>query len=386
MHQQQNRLVADNSPMSVTLYKMPVFGIPMSQVRDEVHDGLFVMGGPGLSYGNPTPHWVGLPGGAELSLGHVTESQFCTVMRASQDGSDLLDDIAKTYRERWGRSFGQKEFKDHPMTCVSWDDLTVFFHILNGVLGITNESQKYRRPTEAESEFMIRGGWVCLQEVAEQEKTPINNWNQFLEFIKGRFENIVSEIAVNSSILNIGNASNEEELKKLFESGQRLYALRVYGSTSGRLDKSIWWNQWGKKTNVRKVELSFDSTDQSPYEQKDEAGERYTVYRREDFLNEDFREALEQGKALHPYGLIDATGNVYGWCEDDWDEKAYRRQPGIENPLVKIQNNRIKVVRGGSWGGSDPFSVRAADRFGNHSDCRGKGVGIRCARGPQDSK
>lgn len=372
--------------MSVTLYKIPHFDIPMSQVRDEAHGGLFVMGGPGFNFGNPTPHWVRLPGGAELSSSHVTEDQFSRVMREAKKGKSLLKEISGTYRKQLKRPFGQKEFRNHPVTCVSWDHLTVFFKILNGVFGITDENQKYRRPTEAESEFMIRGGWICVQEVAKKEEVPIDTWTQFLGFVGDRFENFVSTIAVTSPIFNISNTSNEEELKKLFERGQGLYALRVYGSASGKLDESIWWGKTTPLTReIRTIFGQGEVLDSSDYSLKTETlknnKDDFGMYKVDsETLTSELNFLAEEG-GIHPYGLTDPTGNIYGLCEDDWDLNAYQRQQGMVNPLVKIQNNIKKISRGGSSVDNVSVRLRAAGRFYAFSDRPSPQVGFRCARG-----
>jgi len=44
-------------------------------------------------------------------------------------------------------------------------------------------------------------------------------------------------------------------------------------------------------------------------------------------------------------------GNVWEWCADEWDEKAYHgRETGVVDPFVEPEGEGAwRVVRGGSW-------------------------------------
>jgi len=60
------------------------------------------------------------------------------------------------------------------------------------------------------------------------------------------------------------------------------------------------------------------------------------------------------------YGLYDMIGNVWEWCEDNFDEKAYHYH-SQQNPLVLDKNLPFHVIRGGSWVDKD---IRFTERLG----------------------
>jgi len=58
------------------------------------------------------------------------------------------------------------------------------------------------------------------------------------------------------------------------------------------------------------------------------------------------------------WGLYDLLGNVWEWCQDDWDDD-YHNLPKDGSPIKK--NNKTKVLRGGSWY-SSPYNCRCGFR------------------------
>jgi formylglycine-generating enzyme required for sulfatase activity len=89
------------------------------------------------------------------------------------------------------------------------------------------------------------------------------------------------------------------------------------------------------------------------------------------------------------WGLFDLHGNVREWCEDVFDEIAYRKRSGkweardwTEDDAGKsAQRGKadMKVFRAnrGASFGNDDWYCRAADRIGCHPDSRSKELGFR---------
>ncbi len=64
----------------------------------------------------------------------------------------------------------------------------------------------------------------------------------------------------------------------------------------------------------------------------------------------------------NPFGLHDMNGNVAEWCEDVFDERAYKSRKGVTlDPLVAA-GSANRVLRGGSWF-FNPSSTRSSDRY-----------------------
>jgi formylglycine-generating enzyme required for sulfatase activity len=98
------------------------------------------------------------------------------------------------------------------------------------------------------------------------------------------------------------------------------------------------------------------------------------------------------GKSTHPVGtkspnglgIYDMSGNVWQWCEDTYDDAAYKKHQ--RNNPISNSGGSDKVIRGGSWsrdaswvscsfrGHWDPSSHGLGGRFG------GSGLGLRLVR------
>jgi formylglycine-generating enzyme required for sulfatase activity len=80
-------------------------------------------------------------------------------------------------------------------------------------------------------------------------------------------------------------------------------------------------------------------------------------------------------------------GNVWEWCRDAWDEKAYaKRGSRTLDPEVTNENDSARrVVRGGSWGGR-ARACRAACRGGDLPGDRWGSRGLRLAAGQEPAE
>lgn len=82
-------------------------------------------------------------------------------------------------------------------------------------------------------------------------------------------------------------------------------------------------------------------------------------------------------EASGPFGTYDQAGNVWEWCQDAWDPKAYERLTH-KDPLVTTSASSGRVIRGGSAVYSSEYLLAAIrERF--RADHNSRFVGFRCA-------
>jgi formylglycine-generating enzyme required for sulfatase activity len=77
-----------------------------------------------------------------------------------------------------------------------------------------------------------------------------------------------------------------------------------------------------------------------------------------------------------PWGMYQMSGNVWEWCEDWHDEKAYDRYK--KGHLTAPKTGTYRVLRGGSWGLDGPDNFRGGFRNRNRPDLRLVNRGFRC--------
>ncbi len=85
-----------------------------------------------------------------------------------------------------------------------------------------------------------------------------------------------------------------------------------------------------------------------------------------------------------PFGHLDLAGNVWEWCLDVWDPKAYeKRAPSGEalDPVVEEGDEGRRGLRGGGWSYSAEY-LRSAIRSRFLARRRSDGVGFRVAVAP----
>jgi formylglycine-generating enzyme required for sulfatase activity len=80
-----------------------------------------------------------------------------------------------------------------------------------------------------------------------------------------------------------------------------------------------------------------------------------------------------------PFGTLDQAGNVWEWCADGWDAKAYEGREGKLDPKVEPHSGDAVVVarRGGSWA-AQARALAAAIRSRDWAWYRYQGSGFRC--------
>jgi formylglycine-generating enzyme required for sulfatase activity/3',5'-cyclic AMP phosphodiesterase CpdA len=87
-----------------------------------------------------------------------------------------------------------------------------------------------------------------------------------------------------------------------------------------------------------------------------------------------------------PYGHQDLAGNVWEWCHDAWDDRAYEKRGELTvDPEVSgaADGNpgEARACRGGAFG-NEPRGLRSACRFWYLADDRSHGFGFRVAALP----
>ncbi len=87
-------------------------------------------------------------------------------------------------------------------------------------------------------------------------------------------------------------------------------------------------------------------------------------------------------KGASPFGLQDVVGNVWEWT-GDW-YAPYTPEP-VTDPHGP-ETGTERVLRGGSWNGSDPAWVRPTYRFKLAPGLRSHGIGFRCAKSLEAAK
>lgn len=86
-----------------------------------------------------------------------------------------------------------------------------------------------------------------------------------------------------------------------------------------------------------------------------------------------------------PFGTLDHAGNVWEWCRDAWNDKAYAiraaARKDFRDPVVEGSKDSAHVLRGGGWGDSAGV-LRAALRGRGPAGHRDIAFGIRVALAP----
>jgi formylglycine-generating enzyme required for sulfatase activity len=81
----------------------------------------------------------------------------------------------------------------------------------------------------------------------------------------------------------------------------------------------------------------------------------------------------KEKKSANPWGIYDLYGNVSEWCRDWYGPITEEQQTNPTGP----QQGTQRVVRGGNWSSTEPWSLRSAARFYNMPSDRFDFLGFR---------
>ncbi|MBN3958916.1 formylglycine-generating enzyme family protein [Nostoc sp. NMS8] len=93
-------------------------------------------------------------------------------------------------------------------------------------------------------------------------------------------------------------------------------------------------------------------------------------------INREKTTPVKSFQFANPLGLFDMHGNVWEWCLDHWHENYNNAPPNEDAWLDNRDENKTRVIRGGSWL-NDPSSCRSAYRLYKNTDEVAKHVGFR---------
>lgn len=194
-------------------------------------------------------------------------------------------------------------------------------------------------------------------------ETPVTQkqWVAIMNSNPSRFKD--EKLNLNLPVENVSWYAANEFCQKLSELANRTYRLPSEAeweyTARGGVDKQLPFH-FGK--TILADLANYDGT--KPYKQPKETG----IYRQKTTPVGEF-------KAANNFGLLDIHGNVWEWCQDNWQDN-YQNAP-LDGSVSQMNNNPdIKVVRGGSWK-SPAYECRSAFRGALDMDLALPYVGFR---------
>jgi formylglycine-generating enzyme required for sulfatase activity/tRNA A-37 threonylcarbamoyl transferase component Bud32 len=84
-------------------------------------------------------------------------------------------------------------------------------------------------------------------------------------------------------------------------------------------------------------------------------------------------------RAPNPFGLYDVHGNLFEWCEDQYDPEAFKaagNEAAVDPFVYESASVFASIHRGGNFF-EDPVGTHSAFRRSSHPDGKGSGIGFR---------
>jgi formylglycine-generating enzyme required for sulfatase activity len=220
--------------------------------------------------------------------------------------------------------------------------------------------------------------WVTLDDY-EIDRHPVTN-AQFIEFLTAHFERMKSYK---------GSAGEEFIYFDRSKIAETTEVLTIKGAYEDHPVVGVTW--YGAQAYCKWKSALEQAEYRLPTETEWEKVARGCLGRRYPWGNEFAKEkcnTVESEKndtsktgsfpgGRSPYGCHDMAGNVWEWCQDDYESDFYEKGPK-KNPVQTESQEGTKLLRGGSWNYYRSFA-RCADRNRNSPDNWNNYIGFRCA-------
>ncbi len=131
---------------------------------------------------------------------------------------------------------------------------------------------------------------------------------------------------------------------------------------------------------ISKEQAAFDKPFRlaaEPIAPKKRRGSRRKAVRRQPRTWPNMHTTLAASYPANAFGLHDMHGNLWEWCQDEYDAEAYRKT-AKENPVVR-GDGESRVMRGGSWV-TKADALRSANRSHAWPDMATAFYGLRLVR------